>query len=204
MGIKSDDAMKMILVSYVPLLVTEPGRSDFDPNEVSSVLDEAPGLAAACVWLQNEGQLSSCLVIKKAEEIAEHLKAWAENEPEKWFRLCISEHEGLYGLALMPDLKKCIERFRMAYQLRNGLPLPEKMQVTALFKPLHFSSKPGHTYGQVKGKLSEKVKVYVIESDLVSRENPQTSPWEKATLLGEFELVRSGPECDYVKQILEH
>lgn len=202
---KKPEPMQVILVSYVPLLMGEAGRSDWDPKQVQEAMEEGPsGLADACVWLQDdEGRLGPCLLLPQAAAIADHLKAWAEDRPEEWFQLCAAEHGPLYGLALMPRLDKGIERLRTAYQLRHGLPLPKDIRVTALFKPLHFSSKPGHMFGQVKAHLGDRVRLAVMDSGLVDPANPRGAPWDKAIELGRFELACGEPECGYIEEQLK-
>jgi hypothetical protein len=192
---------QVMLVSYVPLLMGEAGRSDLDPKEVSKLVDEAPsGTALACVWLKDneDAGVHPCFIMDDAQNIAEHLKLWAEGEPDKWFVLTAAEHGGLYGLALMPRFDKGIERFRIAYQLRNGLPIPKDASVTLLFKPLHFLSKPGHMFEKVKLQLGNRIKLSLIDNSMVDTSNPASAPWDKAISLGEFEFAMQGPECNYV------
>jgi hypothetical protein len=199
------EKVSVIMVSYVPLLVGEAGRSDLDPKQVSSVLEECPsGQAQACIWLADEpgGPLFPCLLIDQAEAIAEHLKMWSEGEPGEWFELTVAERGELYGLALMPRLSKGIERFRLAYQLRCGLPLPKDAHIQAIFKPLHFVSKPGHTYGKVRSQIGPRAKVALLDPRHLAEDVSKTD-FDKAISLGEFELVREGPMCGFVSDQLK-
>ena len=69
---RKPEPMQVILVSYVPLLVGEAGRSDWDPKQVQEAMEEGPsGQADACVWLQDEhGHLGPCFLLPQAEALA--------------------------------------------------------------------------------------------------------------------------------------
>lgn len=197
--------MEAILISYVPLLMGEAGRTDMDPGCLQDVFDQTPsGQAAGCVWLFKDGELAPCFIMQQARDIADHLKAWAEGKPEEWFRLVAAESGPLYGLALMPRLDKGVERFRMAYQLRNGLPFPKDAHIKAVFKPLHFSSKPGHMFARVKPQLGKKCAVFLVDLADVDMSDPSASDWENLPIeLGRFELDFDAPDRGYVVQMLE-
>jgi hypothetical protein len=149
---KKPEPMQVILVSYVPLLMGEAGRSDWDPKQVQEAMEEGPsGLADACVWLQDdEGRLGPCLLLPQADIIAEHLKLWAEGQPEEWFRLCAAEHGGLYGLGAHASARQGNRA------VPHGLPAAAR-PASAQGHPRHGSVqahallvKPGHMFGQVK------------------------------------------------------
>ena len=190
-----------VVVSYVPLLAGEAGRSDLDLAQVGALMEQAPsGVAAACAWFQDEGLPVACLLYKGARELAVHLKAWAENQPEQWFNLAVAEAGPLYGLALVPRFQKGVERFRTAYQLRNGWPIPQDAEVQMLFKPLHFVSRPGHVFSQVRDQLGARCKVMLLETE--DFRGADTDP-DDGFVLGVFDVVREGPEHEYLVSTLE-
>lgn len=191
-----------LIVSYVPLLMAEPGRTDFDPKEIGPMVDQADGTAKACVWLQDdEHGPTACLLYENAQDIAEHLKLWSENEPEKWFQLVLAEHERLYGLALVPNLTKGVERFKMAYQLRHGYPLPPA-DFEMIFKPLNFTSLPGHVFTRIKPDLRPKTRVCLMRTTDFKGAD---TDWDGSVIeLGQFELVTDGPLIGYVLENLKN
>jgi len=195
------DKMLALIISYVPLLMGEAGRTDLDPAEVGALVDQADGTAKACIWLnKDDAGPSPCLLFEGARAIADHLKMWAEDEPEQWFKLVLAEHGGLYGLALMPNLDKGVERFRMAYQLRTGYPLPPA-DFQMIFKPLNFVSLPGHVFSKIRKDLQSKACVCLMESS--DFKGPDTD-WEKLAIdLGTFEVVTEGPLIQFVLENLK-
>lgn len=197
--------MEAVLISYVPLLVGEAGRTDLDPNDLSEIFDQTPsGLAEGCVWLMKDDEMTPCLIMENAAAIADHLKAWAEGKPEEWFTLVMSECGPLYGMALMPRLEKGEERFRIAYHLRNGLPFPKDASVRALFKPLHFSSKPGHMFGRVKPRLGKQCSLFLIDSADIDMADIAATDWENCPIeLGRFELEIDSSDKSYIVQMLK-
>jgi hypothetical protein len=106
------------------------------------------GEAHACLWTESAGHVSPVLVLDQAEAIAEHLIEWAEGDPGSWFRLAIGEHQGLYALALLPNLARSCERFKLARRLA-GLPAPDGVEYCHVYRPLHFVSGREHTYDRV-------------------------------------------------------
>jgi len=191
-----------IVVSYVPLLMGEAGRTDLNPEEIGPLIDGADATAKACVWLHDDefGPVP-VMLFEGARDIADHLKAWAEEKPEDWFKLVLAEHGDLYGLALMPNLDKGVERFRMAYQLRNGLPLPKDVKYQFLFKPLSFVSQPGHVFSHLRPELRQKTKVCLM--DVADFKGADTD-WNGAVVeLGVFEIVTKGRPIQFVVEDLK-
>ena len=107
-------------------------------------------------------------------------------KPEEWFELIAAEENGRYGMVFMPILDKGVERFRMAYQLRNGLPLPADAPTRILFRPLHFISSPQHIFGQISSKLGKKVRVLLLDPKHFSPDLSKTDFDKHAIVLGEF------------------
>lgn len=196
-----NEELKVVVLSYVPLMTGEAGRSDLDIDEITEAFEQCPdGTADGCVWLQdNDGTTYPCLLYDGAEQLAEHLKLWAENEPGEWFQLVIAEYGGRYGMALIPKFDKGIERFRIAYQLRNGFPLPENLKYEFIFRPLHFMSRFDHVFSKIKSNIANGVKVALMQASEYKDDDPSSINWDNVMIeLGEFEVVMDGPLTQYV------
>jgi hypothetical protein len=75
---------KAVVISYVPLLVGEPGRllsvGDDEFQRLLAEADRCPsGLADACLWMAEGGGVFPVFVLPQAHAIADHLLAWAED-----------------------------------------------------------------------------------------------------------------------------
>lgn len=198
---KKNPKFTAVVVSYVPLLRGEAGRSDLDMKELELLIGEADGTAKACVWLHDsETGPTPVLLFDGARELAEHLREWAEDKPEEWFRLVLGQHGDLYGLALIPVLEKGVERFRMAYQLRNGLPIPKDASFQCIFKPLQFTSLPGNIFDKIRPELQARTNVCLM--DMADYHGPDTN-FDDVHILGVFDVVTEGPLVEYVVDSLK-
>jgi len=141
--------MKAVTVSYVPLLYEWPGK----PFEINSdsfrafakKLEEAPGPVAGCAWMEPS---TPVFIIEQAQAIHEHLLAWSEERPEKWFSLQVRERPGAYAAVLVPDLFLSAARWRQAYPGLEPGPV--------LFKPLGFAG-PDDTFRKIERTLRRQV-----------------------------------------------
>jgi hypothetical protein len=200
-----NERIKAVVVSYVPMMVSnDAGRIDLDFEAVSESITDCPdGVADGCVWLQDDdGSAHPCLLYAEAEQLAGHLKLWSENEPGEWFQLVIGEYGGRYGMALIPKFDKVVERFRLAFQLRNGYPLPDDMDFEFVFTPLHFASQFDHTFTQVKPAVKDRMTLSVAcVSDL--EDGYESVNWNEVLIdLGTFEVIQDGPLVSYLINML--
>jgi len=190
-----------VVVSYVPCLTGQPGQNA-TLEEISKILEQAPPNGAdACMWMVKNEKFCPYLLFTNAKTYAQHLKAWAENKPEEWFKLTIAEYKDRYGLALLPRFDKGIERFNFAYKIKNMKSLPKNTKYSFIFKPLGFTSLTSKTYADIKAKAKKetKMEVYLLETKEFNKENPGKTDFDKAISLGTFEVVREGPEIGYIQ-----
>jgi hypothetical protein len=137
-----------IVVSYVPLL-------DDDNTELSQ--ESSKGECLGCIW-DDEHNNEITLVIPDARQIAEHFLYWSEDKPQDWFKLHFKEWNNYYALALIPDLSKTLNRFKIKFQLRTGFPFPQDKPVHFYFKPIHFFSKSEKTR-----QFKDSVRIFLLD-----------------------------------------
>jgi len=128
------------------------------------------GSARACLWMIEDGVVSAVFAVEHCDEIAEHLKFWAEGKPEEWFAFHFLERGPSYAAALMPNFKKSSERWRIAFQLRHGYP-PVEGSENMIFRPLHCVAKTKVAFDQAKKHIGPTVRVGLIGADEISPEN---------------------------------
>ena len=150
-------------------------------------VDEVKG----CLWaLDDEDDYKPypVFVLDRAKEIHDHLQRWSDGDIEGWFSLAVQERNDRYAIALMPDVRRSIERFREARRLLYGEEIPEDADFRVLFSPLRFvSHSPGH-FQQFKDRLCDPLKLFFIDSGDVCADNPLDTDWDKAIEVGEFPL----------------
>lgn len=196
------DVCKFFLVSYVPGLSGEAGETIDEERvmEIGRQIDEADNSIDGVVWVGGPDGPAAVLLRRDGVECASHLKRWAEGKPEDWFTVALAESGELYGLVLMPNVQEGVRRFRVAYQLRTGYPLPEDTDFRVLFKPLTFVSRPGHVFGQVRPALGDRIRVLMMNvSDF---KGPDTDV-DLAVDLGDLPLETEGRNAEWVVERLE-
>lgn len=164
----SNTEKSCIIVSYVPLLMGNPGE---DLSQLSS-----KELQKRLTAIETEIQINACLwagpdppkpvfIINKAQQVVDHLKSWAEDKLEDWFELNFVEMEDFYGVILWPDLNRSLERFKTAWLHRNEeLLAPQSCQF--IFRPLCFRSKNKTTFNLVKEKISRTAEIGFLDVTL--------------------------------------
>jgi hypothetical protein len=201
----------ILLVSYVPLLKGKAGaaynlgKDRQAVRAITDLVDKAPtGRAECCLWmLDDQNRPGAVLALDQATAIAQHLKEWAENQPEKWFKVYIKEKDGKYALVLFPEVRQSLSRFKFAYLLEGGDPI-RTGQVQVITSPLHFVSGAGTTYSAIKGRIGKTISVALVDVGLVNWENPFSLDPAKIISLGEFEVGdnQSGGLDDYLDGLI--
>lgn len=83
--------MKYLIISYAPLIPLTPNTASLkseETNKLQKILENLrQGSAKACLWVMKDDKPTPIFLIDQAKAIYEHLVAWSENEPEKWFQL---------------------------------------------------------------------------------------------------------------------
>jgi len=179
------------IFSYFPLLTGMP-NTVFGENvkerteEIMKSIDDLPsGTALGCIWaVEDDGTVNAILIMDQATEIAEHLIAWAEGEPEQWFTLNTFEKGDGFGVALIPNIKKSSERWKMAFQLRYGYPPPSGKE-NILFQPLSSTSRSKTAFVQASKFFSGDVHVGLLDSSKVDRNNLQLD-LDQVEWIGDF------------------
>ena len=196
-----DKIDKVILISYVPLMLGEAGVT-FDNSlvgkELAEFLDHLPsGEIHACIWMMKDDKPFPIFVIQDMDDIVDHMLIWSEDKPVNWFELKIASNAEKYAIALAPSLPKSIERWRLAYQLRVGYPPPKNVEYKVLFRPLNFTSGGGSSaYFQIKDKIGKELRIGFIDLKNVDRNNPNNIKDEDVRTLGPFP-VNTGVDFSY-------
>lgn len=160
-----------IIFSYFPLLSGPPGLAFMgeeavrNAEEIAKFTEELPsGSAKASLWMVDDDAAAVALVLDDAEEIAVHLRQWAEGKPEDWFAFHFLEKGECYAGALMPNFRKSAERWKIAFQLRHGYPPPPGGE-SHLFRPLHFVASSKAALNAAKPFLRSKIRVGLVDPE---------------------------------------
>lgn len=199
------------IISYVPLL--RPQKSFLsDPKELNDVMlksEMIPAHAKASLWAMEEDIPTVYMIMDKAKEIADHLKEWSEDKPEKWFTFGILGKDERYAFALMPDVEQSVKRIRLAYQLQNGWPMPDNAKFQVFFAPLSFVSMTRGAYDTLEGEIHriKKVKTYLVQFDEKLKQMDQQAMTEYAinnrNLLGTFSTETPDANYGYIDQMFQ-
>lgn len=134
------------VVSYFPQ--TQPGNFkpfvEEDSDEFKSIykkIFESPGDADGIVWLQDDKtEEKTAVFILNCDhiKITEHLKNWADGNPESSFDLVYRSFEGgeVFCVALLPNFEAMRLRACVIHQLMTGFSIPNDAGVSFLFKPI--------------------------------------------------------------------
>jgi hypothetical protein len=98
------------------------------------------GDAVAVCWMRDgEGPTYPVFGLERADEIFEHLVEWAEGSPATWFALTWTVDDHSYALALIPDLARSVERYRIARRLHGFDERSTSASTRVLSSPIIFS-----------------------------------------------------------------
>jgi hypothetical protein len=144
-----------IIISYFPLC----GAFKPDGNAIinapsvgyikglyQAVTDSADvAHAKGCLWVVDDtvdgsSGFAPVFITTNAEAIYNDLCEWSENNHSKWFTLDWAVHDDRYAIVVMPKLEESVRR----YKLRLLIEQEDLSQsnITILFQPLQFGSKP--------------------------------------------------------------
>lgn len=195
-GLECDRLGRLTLLSYVPLLVGEPGRAMAAGSpELAAVLaevEECPtGQAEACMWFRNHLGVHAVFVLPQASAIADHLRAWSDGQPTYWFELCLAERDGRYAAFLVPDVAASVERFRAGCVVARDR-LPDADEYDLIFRPLSFVSGPDHTFGQVRDSVANPALLGLLEPTAFDPTDSGSLDENRIRWLGPFAVCRNG------------
>jgi len=200
--------MTVLLVSYIPFLVGDPLAGDITVEQVQTMLEESPESAAiCCIWASRNGKPSPVFVYDHANEMYEHLVAWAENKPVDWFNLHLATKGSKYVIALIPNHQKSIERWRIAYQIRVGFPPPEAIHYNILFRSPFFVSTSANTFQQVRSQIGADLEIGFLDSSLINPDDIMGSLQKledsQIKWLGPFKISSNQDMQEYLDKILD-
>lgn len=197
-----------LVLSYFPLLVGDPTKvidmkniSAFEELQKSLSSYEELGNASACLWCRYESRIVPVFAMKKARQIAEHIRFWSQESgvgsgidhgPSSWFKLAVVKEGGRFSLLLFPNIELSIKRFKTLHGLPADL---GEDKLVVLFKPLVFiSNGPGMLS---KAKFVKESYVGFIDPDeafIGDPKNPQLNPdAQDPVFLGPFPVVFDDP-----------
>lgn len=171
-------------------------------ERMMAMLESLPdGAAKACLWADADNP-HPILLLEQGRAIRDHLVAWAEGDPPSWFELHLIERLGFYALALIPNLRKSADRQLAAMALAAGRAIPAPGEQSVVFRPLHFvSSGPSETFGSLRGRMRDRIKVCVLDTADVPPEGPMAADGGNVLELGEFRLVTEA--SPYMESLIE-
>jgi len=175
-GLDNARPTRVVVVSYVPLLIGEPGKvmANDDPqfHDMISKIDELhDGHVDACLWIAEENGVFPVFVTESAHAVADHLVAWAEGHPGEWFALCFAEGHGRYVAGLFPNVSASVERFEAAHLIVHGQ-ATNAAGHDIIFRPLTFVSGPKHTFGRIKAMIPDSAIVGFVEPSDFDHQTP--------------------------------
>lgn len=187
---ETNEPGRVMIVSYMPLLTGEPGRTiSADDPELSEMLrqaDECPGgHIEACLWAADGEHVTPVFIMDKAHAIADHLSEWSEERPGEWFALCFAEREGRYAAILFPNINQSVARFRVA-RLHCYEEIVTAKDYQVLFRPLCLVSSLQHIFSQVRCRIPEQSSVGFLDAGDVDRGNPLDVDAERIKMVGPF------------------
>lgn len=185
-----------IMLSYLPLVYSTPGFNNITKDtieSVASVVDESLKMSAAdaCMWVKIKDVVSPVFVMKKGDEIFDHLMWWSENSPSDAFTLEISinKETNSYVICLPPNIDRSIDRFKKNMETL-GLEGPKDGFGTILFNDLHFYSRyPKNDAVNIFLKQSES-DLYIVDSKHMSSDPSSMMKYIKK--IGKFGIVVDG------------
>lgn len=182
--------MSTILISYWPLLKqTAPGATFDSVDAIKDMLSEAnePPILGV-LWVQDDGMYVPIFIMDRAIEVADHLAQWCENEYDR-FKIYFDQRNNGYAVALIPDIDKSIDRWKLSRLMHHG-DMVTGNDFVVVYKVLGTCCIGGTTYKAVKDKLGESVKVGFIDAKDVDRTNIGNTNFNQAKFLGPFNIGR--------------
>jgi hypothetical protein len=125
---------------------------------------------------------------------------WSEEKPGEWFTLYILRHDTRYAIVLFPNMRKSIERFKVARLHFNGVVVPEDAKVHVICKPLIFLSM---NIGMLeKVQIGSQLHLGFLDVSEVDVKDVHKSP--EPDFVGPFEVSREmGENNVYLEQIFK-
>lgn len=188
---------KTVILGYWPLVETKDKTDTFTAKELLEL--SLPDIQVnGCIWAleKYEGNTVAhpILVIKRAKDIARHMRKYSENDITKWFRAVFAKHEGKIVIGLIPNPRKAINRWLKKYKKANGHEYTITEHFEVIFRPLMFCTERLLNYDKIKNaSIGSKVAISLLDADDFDGSLPTSSQlYEKAIFLGRFEKAGKG------------
>jgi hypothetical protein len=200
--------LSLIVLSYVPLLRGVAGQlldissKNIQTEELFKYVDEIDSSAIGCLWTLYDSNPNPVFIYENAHDIHKHLVEWSENEPLKWFQCFLRQRNDKYLIALIPDLKLSTERFKIAFQLRTGYPVPSDAKINVIFKPLHFVSGTGNTTFK-RVTVGHNIHIGFINEIDVDIEHPENMSEDKIRWIGPYKLSNDSSFNNYINKVID-
>jgi len=181
-------------ISYWPLLTGEPGlQLDVNSEQIQGMVDKLneydAGGADGCLWAIENDQPVPVLILDRAKEVADHIQYWSEQRPSDWFNIYVKDRSNKYAVVLAPNLKKSLDRLRVATMMVHETTFPPGTEFITLFRPLSFVTGRAMAFNQLREKIyaQKSLHLYLLDTKDFSMEaGPAGIDGSKFIDLGEF------------------
>lgn len=180
-----------VCIGYVPLFYVNPDKDlieDESQEELYEFLTERVSHTPIihvymCLYGSYQDRATPIFVINKARDVIDHLLAYSEGDPTKYFKLLVGEYDAKYFLIIQPNTDQAILKFRRQ-QSDRGRDIPQDATINVIMKHIAFFSH--RTQLLKKLDLSKPVHVGIIDKKLVDLTDTQAIP--EPTFIGPFEI----------------
>lgn len=104
------------IIGYFPLFYPQPKMQQItNINQVEPFIDSLdipPHTTMGCIWAYANDCLQPIIICENAEQIAQHLKYYSDQQPEQWFQWFTTSDDITYTIGLMPNINQIIDRFK--------------------------------------------------------------------------------------------
>ena len=206
------------MISYFPLI----DISDYVPGETIDgsdsdavkdlqrrFMDDHPsGRADGVIWSYYPFDINSVeeatavipiFMMDKANEIADHLNKWSENEMERRFDLYICVRSEGYAIILIPNIAESIRRWKAARLIYHE-EFVELTNFEVIFSPLGAVCPQRTVYEQVKGLINNPTLIGFVDNTHINVDNPTDLDSALVKIVGPVGIKE--PD-DMIKQLID-
>lgn len=150
------------ILGYFPLFYPDPKQIEVtNQSQVKSFFDslDIPDYETmGCIWAYAEKCLQPIIICKNAQDLADHMKYYSDNDISGWFEWYTKYEDDHYTIGLLPKLNKVVERYKIRHNYIGDA------NFNLLFRPLEVSCASSDHYDKFR-KTAKTVKFSLIDYD---------------------------------------